>query len=335
MPVHNAVAHVRGAIDSILGQTFADLELVVVDDGSTDGSGEVIRQYTDQRIRLIGDGTNRGVGAALNLGISTARGRIIARMDADDVSDIRRLEKQVSFLDMNPDVDLVGSAITLVKDEYGREKVIHVPTSPGQVRWQLYFGNSIGHMTVTARRSLFEETGGYDETLRTAQDYDLWLRANENHRMANLAEPLVKVRALPGSTSRRLAETRETNAAASLSGALTNIVGSTLPVDLARLLMAPSLLRNNPSWARYAVDAVEIVRSITTHCTAQASPSETRWIAQHADYKMAQLVMYSLLMNRPKGVAAYKRSGLSPIAVARGTASALFRRARASRDNSI
>src|SRR5258705_775698 len=107
LPVWNGERHLAAAIESVLGQSFTDFELLIVDDGSTDGSAALIRRYGDERIRLFENEKNLGVTRSLNLGLAQARGRYVARMDADDLSAPERLARQVAFLDSHPEVALV------------------------------------------------------------------------------------------------------------------------------------------------------------------------------------------------------------------------------------
>ncbi len=109
MSVYNGEKYLREAIDSILNQTFKDFEFLIIDDGSTDSSADIIRSYTDFRIRLIQNEKNIGLTRSLNKGLKLAKGEYIARMDVDDISLPIRFEKQVSFLDKYEDVKLVGS----------------------------------------------------------------------------------------------------------------------------------------------------------------------------------------------------------------------------------
>src|SRR5205823_3104415 len=125
MTVYNGEHYLRPAMESILGQTFTDFEFLIIDDGSTDGSVEIIRSYHDPRIRLYVE-PHRGLVPALNRGLSLARGRYIAHMDADDLADVRQLAQQVAFLDAHPAVVLVGCRIRYT-DEDGQDLYEHVP----------------------------------------------------------------------------------------------------------------------------------------------------------------------------------------------------------------
>ena len=120
MTVHNGEKHLSEAIDGILNQTFKDFEFLVIDDGSTDGSADIIQSYKDVRIRFISNGKNLSVPVSLNMGLNLARGEYIARMDCDDISLPQRLEKQVQFMDANPEVGVCGTWL----ETFGRIKEI-------------------------------------------------------------------------------------------------------------------------------------------------------------------------------------------------------------------
>jgi len=194
MSAYNAERYVRAAVGSILSQTFSDFELVVIDDGSRDGTGEILAGYGDPRIRVIRQ-VNRGLIASLNLGIELARGEFIARMDADDVAYPRRLERQVAFLDANPDVGMVGTAYDEI-DERG-SVIGHRchPTEHEALRRALIRYNPFFHSSVMIRRSVLEAVGPYDETRSfLVEDYDLWFRVARVTRVANLPETLMQRR---------------------------------------------------------------------------------------------------------------------------------------------
>jgi glycosyltransferase involved in cell wall biosynthesis len=203
LPVWNAERYLAGAIESVLAQTFTDFELLIVDDGSTDGSAALIRRYRDRRIRRIENEKNLGVTRSLNLGLELARGRYVARMDADDLCAPERLERQVAFLDAHPGVALVASRARWV-DALGAEiGVIDTPADGETLRRRLRRGNWIVHGTVMMRAEAVRALGGYNESMERAEDYDLWLRLSERHQIAALPALLYTWRDHGGSVSRR------------------------------------------------------------------------------------------------------------------------------------
>lgn len=203
LPVWNAERYLAGAIQSVLAQSFADFELLIVDDGSTDGSGALIRRYRDRRIRRIENEKNLGVTRSLNLGLEQARGRYLARMDADDLCAPERLERQVAFLDAHPQVALVAIRARRI-DAVGAEiGIIDTPSDGETLRRQLRRRNCIVHGSVMMRAEAVRALGGYDESMERAEDYDLWLRLSERHPIAALPDLLYDWRKHDGGVWRR------------------------------------------------------------------------------------------------------------------------------------
>ena len=190
MGVYNGERYLAQAIDSILGQSFTDFEFIIINDGSTDGTGEILHSYSDPRIRVV-EQSNVGLTRSLNRGISLARGEYIARMDDDDVSMPERLAKQVGFLDAYPEVGVLGTACLIRDMIKGTEWVPPVLTSNEEIRHNLIKGNPLIHASVMMRRSLLETLGGYDESYLFAQDYALWMRLAPHTIMRNLPEALI------------------------------------------------------------------------------------------------------------------------------------------------
>lgn len=199
MSVHNDERLLPQAVESILAQTMGDFEFLIIDDGSTDGSGTALRRFCDSRVRLLRNGSNLGLTRSLNIGLSEARGTYIARMDADDVAEPDRFARQVNFLRFNPNVGLLGTGRTLI-DEHG-DTISIVPAESGRLRvlWKMLLGNAFAHPTVMLRRGVLERHHlRYDERFQTAQDYELWVRLLQHTAGDNLPEPLVRYRLREG-----------------------------------------------------------------------------------------------------------------------------------------
>jgi glycosyltransferase involved in cell wall biosynthesis len=196
MAVHNGAAWVAEAVRSLLDQTLSDLELIVVDDASSDGTAEVLARLADPRLRVRRT-PRLGLTRALNEGLGLARAPLVARLDADDVAVPDRLARQVVFMQARPEVGVLGSAAREI-DGAGRERaVVRPPTEDADIRRALIRRNVFVHSSVMLRRGLVVDAGGYDPAFPVAQDYDLWLRLAPRTRLANLAEPLVVRRVLP------------------------------------------------------------------------------------------------------------------------------------------
>lgn len=205
MASYNTAAYVAEAIESVLAQDYPNKELIVVDDGSTDGSVDVIRRFGN-RVRLLQQ-ENRGPAAARNAGIAAAKGRYIAFHDSDDLWLPGRMTAQVAYLEANPDVALVYVGIVWwFRDTDGSFRLPALPPTPplddrgapdirvdeqnsGWIYHRLLFDPILSTITTMMRRSLLDQIGMFDESLKRGEDYDLWLRASRVTRMQKLAFP--------------------------------------------------------------------------------------------------------------------------------------------------
>lgn len=206
MAVHNGAAYVRESVDSILAQEYPYFELLVIEDGSTDETGEILNAYRDSRLRVIRNPVNLGLTRSLNVGLAAARGELVARQDADDRSHPQRLLRQVRFLEDHPRVALVGAQARRI-DARGRVAPLRgwpKSLSGLAIRWQLMLDSPFVHSAVMYRRNIvWHELRGYDEAFRTSQDFELWSRLSVAHELRNLAEALVDFRTTVGSVSTR------------------------------------------------------------------------------------------------------------------------------------
>ena len=200
MSVYNSEKYLREAIDSILKQTFKDFEFIIINDGSTNGTREILESYNDPRIILIHQ-ENMGLTKSLNKGIARAKGQYIARQDADDISHPERLEKQIDFLERHMNVTLLGTAIEMIDEKGTYLYAVKPPTSDSSVRKGIKQKNYFCHGSIMFRRQSFFELGGYREFFFTTQDYDLWLRFIEKFEARNLPTLLYKHRISSISTS--------------------------------------------------------------------------------------------------------------------------------------
>jgi len=192
MPVFNAEHYIREAIDSILQQTFTDFEFLIFNDGSTDKSAEIITTYKDHRIRFFNFNENSGYVAHLNRGIDIAKGQYIARMDADDISAPERLEKQVNFLDKNPDIGLCGTWYDIIGD---CTQIIKVSSDHDDLKIQLIENSTFGHPSVIMRASILHKYGKhYEIDYMPAEDFKMWVDLSLITKIANLDDVLLHYR---------------------------------------------------------------------------------------------------------------------------------------------
>lgn len=199
MPVYNGEAYLRETIESCLAQTFTDFELVIVDDGSTDRSKAIIESYDDPRIRLIENSANLGQVASMNKGAALCKGRYIARLDADDVCEPRRLEKQYRFLERHPHIGMCGTWAHMIDPAGAMLKPIVVLTDPAMVAIALLFYNPIIHPSVMIRTELLRQHPYPDRS--PSEDYELWTRLADITSIANLPCRLLRYRWHPANLS--------------------------------------------------------------------------------------------------------------------------------------
>jgi len=205
LPVRNGKPYLPQAVESILGQTFPDFELIVIDDASADSTPEYLAGLADPRVRVIRNKENLGISRTLNTALGLARGEYIARQDADDVSLPYRLDLQVEFLGMHPEVDLVGSPAIIINEAEEEIGAWGVPCADIDIKWWLLFCSPFIHTSVMFRRAAVERVGAYSVRpgCQYIEDYDLWLRLAATSVLANLQEPLVRWRARADSVSSR------------------------------------------------------------------------------------------------------------------------------------
>lgn len=222
--VHDGEATLPATLESIRAQTFGDLEIVVVNDGSTDGTAALLRGCTDPRLRVI-EQPRAGLTKALNAGLRTARGEIIARLDADDTAHPERIAVQVEALDRDPELGLLGSWADIV-DERGRViRRERPPVDDAAIRAQLLWDNAFLHSAIAFRRGVVERVGRYDEAVARSQDYDLVWRVSRVAALANIPRPLLRWRRSVRSISSRHRDEQRRSAAATSLRALREALG--------------------------------------------------------------------------------------------------------------
>ncbi len=211
MSVYNTERYLKDAIASILSQTYRNFEFIIVNDGSTDRTRDIVLDYKkiDGRIVLIDNERNIGVTKSLNIGLRAAKGDYIARMDPDDISLPGRLGKQLAYMKANPDIGLLGTYIKSM-DENGRITGSWVyPSDDISIKWRLLFANALAHPSVVYRKELAIALNGYNEELESGIDFDLWVRMSEMTKIHQLNEFLVMWRTHPGSITFKYGERRK------------------------------------------------------------------------------------------------------------------------------
>lgn len=189
IPTHNREKYIIKAIESVLNQTYKNIELIIVDDGSTDTTKDVIAPYlTDVRIHYLYQ-KNKGASCARNNGIKVSRGKYIATLDSDDYwRDEKKLEKQIYFLEENKEYGLVGGGIVRINQK-GKELTQQLlPKTDKKIRERILFSSPFAHSTVVFRKDIYELVGGYDEKLWFSEDWDLWLKMGKVTKFYNIQD---------------------------------------------------------------------------------------------------------------------------------------------------
>ncbi len=267
MPAYDAARWIRPAVESVLAQTFRDLELVVVDDGSRDETASILAGYADARLRVVRNERNLGHTGALARGMELARGRLLARMDADDVCHPERLRRQVDFLAAHPAVGVLGTWVRVIDGAGAVTGGVEFPTSPGLVRWWLCFLDPVVHPSGVMRGEVYRAAGGYRTEMRHAEDYDLWCRASRIAQVANLGEALLDLRKHGDNVS-----TRQVDAQADHSRRVQEGYVGEILADAG----LPGILPTSWGSPRSAAEALEEVRLLgTLERVLRAAPGAT------------------------------------------------------------
>lgn len=262
MPVYNGERYLPAALDSILTQTFTDFEYIIIDDGSSDATWDILTTYADRdpRLRLVRNEQNLGITRSLNKGVQLARGTYVARQDADDISLPQRFARQVAVLQAQPEVVLVSCDFAVI-DAHGRQVFqTQRVASPIVTAWYLLFYNRLGgHSQVMFRRDAAIRLNGYTEAFRHNEDYDLWVRLSQIGDIVILPEVLLQWRQHEGSISHRKSTEQRTQTLKLAQAALADYAGTALDLGQVEALhtfwinVFPAAQQTNP-----------------VHCTLQA-----------------------------------------------------------------
>jgi glycosyltransferase involved in cell wall biosynthesis len=330
MPVYNGERFVVEAFRSILAQTFRDFELLVVDDGSTDNTAALLaaEQAADARVVVHRQPTNQGFLAALETGCARARGRYLARLDADDVSLPERLARQVAFMDAHPEVGVVGSAIHVIDDRGVRSRTKSYPTGSGLAAWSMIFFNSLAHPAAMFRRSAFEAVGGYPAGCAGGtEDYAIFLEISRVARLANLPDVLLLYRIWGGNMTSVKWEAQEADAVRLLRQFLARAFAFELSAEDARALRG--LSRDEyPADAVSAARLGSIIEQLVPRVVAPFAGSDADVDAIRADAGVRLWLLSALALRRGSARAlplAVKAFATSPASLAAFAAKAARR----------
>lgn len=204
MPAYNAEQYIAEAIESILNQTFTDFEFIIINDGSTDNTVDIIKNYSDPRIVFLENEQNSGICVTLNKGLDAARGKYIARMDSDDISVPERLEEQVKFMDQHQDIAASGTDIYIFGKGIADYKFDMVHDAK-QCKAGLFFNSCFAHPSVIIRASMLNGNKlRYDDDFRGLEDYELWWQISKYGKVANLDKMLLLYRKHPNQVTQNI-----------------------------------------------------------------------------------------------------------------------------------
>lgn len=322
MPAYNAAATLDDAVCSILGQTFRDFEFIIVDDGSTDDTARMLQKYAkaDCRLRVFPQ-ANEGMISALNRGCRLARGRYIARMDADDISLPRRIERQMEFLEHHPEIGILGTWASRIDENGCVVGDWCLSPKPKVLRWTHFFSVCVIHPSVMMRREVLEKLNFYRPDAIHAEDRDLWLRASAITEFSNMPEILLKYRVWGKSTSRRLGREYKETQINLLALFISEFLKSDVSIDAVARLQGRKL----ESLADIRSTAALLEKLYYTFLLENAlSTEEHKEISWHAARKLGCLALRALRFSGLEFLLLFNRALhlnyrlLSPSAILRG-----------------
>jgi glycosyltransferase involved in cell wall biosynthesis len=326
MPVYNGEKYLAEAVESILAQTFRDFEFIIIDDGSTDSTTDILGRYKqeDDRIRVYPQ-ENLGEVASCNRGYQLAQGEYVARMDADDVSLPERLARQLGYLEAHPEIGVLGTWVQVIDSRGKAREIWHLPTMPRVVEWSLCFEDTLANPSVMMRRAVIERLGFCRAETTIAADYDLWARALPVTQLANIPEVLLQYRTWQGSLSYRYPEKQQENSTKIAHSLIASFLGSEAPIatvmGLRRAVTAEPLAS-----LQEVEDVGSLIRRLCRAfmATSCPNPEEVREYARFAGTKLFYLANAASRFSLRKGLSIYIEAArlnprlLSPMVVARG-----------------
>lgn len=282
MSVYNGERYLQRAVESILAQTYKNIELIVFDDGSTDNTFAILKRFKEQNqnIHLQRLKKNIGLTNSLNKAIELSNGTYIARMDADDISLPKRLEKQVDYLERNPQVIAVGTAFKLIDDYGGLIKQYQFSNQHHILKWNLLFFNPICHPSVVMRASSLKLLGGYHSQYQRAQDYELWWRMSIIGELSNLTEELFIMRQHKRRVTTQYQDSQMEYAAMAVRQNLYALLGKEYPIQITKYI------RGKCDTSEQALMAGMAMADYANFCLQNAPFSSRLRIAYDACFKI-------------------------------------------------
>lgn len=268
MPVYNAEKYLKEAIDSILNQTFKDFEFIIINDASTDNSKKIIMSYDDKRIRYFNNKSNLGITRTLNKGLKIAKGKYIARMDADDISLSNRLKLQNERLEADRNLVILSSHFDWINEKGNYNSKSRLTSSPEEIFYEMQFRNCLGHSTAFFNKGIIvNEFEGYNERYEVAQDNDLWLRVSKKYKIVKLDKVLMKIRCSKQSKTVLFRKAVNENAIIIAQSNLQSLIRKPIDLDVIRILADINPLSYSPKKIKETLIILEKVNiKILEYC---------------------------------------------------------------------
>lgn len=298
MPVYNAEKFVGEAIDSVLNQTFSDFEFLIINDASTDRSEKVILSYQDPRIRYYKNKINMGVARTLNRGLKLAKGKYIARMDADDIFLPDKLELQHEILRKDKNLVIICSHFDFI-DELGNFlSSFKLAPSSEEIYYELQFRNCIGHPTaIFNKRIILEEFNGYNEKYEV-EDHDLWLRISKKYKIVKLDKVLLKVRLSKQSKTVFFGNAMHESGAIITKNNLQSLIGKCIDLDVIKALAKINPMSISPKKIKEALPVLEEVNiKILENCPSFLNKSIIKKSINHKKNVIRLYLLITILLN--------------------------------------
>lgn len=292
MPVYNGGRYLHEAIESILWQTFGHFEFLIINDGSADETAHTLAQYAqrDSRIHIVQQ-AHLGLIAALNNGCCRAKGKYIARMDADDVSLPERFRKQVEYMEAHPEIGILGTWAECIDGQGAHLEDWYSPTSPALVRWHLLFSDCVVHPSMMMRRELGHALGFYHDNAVCAEDYDLMARAIAITNITNLPDSLLRYRVWNNRVTSRYPQMQHQSSVKIVHAMAQALLAKTISeeeIDTIRKMGSGA-----PLTSRQIESAARLIRKLCrayTRCVAMKH-TEAKKVAQDAAGKLYTLAL--------------------------------------------
>lgn len=289
MPAYNAEKYLREAIESVLSQTFTDFEFIIINDGSTDNTKDIILSYEDLRIVYLENERNSGICVTLNKGLDVARGKYIARMDSDDISLPERLAKQVEYMESHLEIGALGTDFEVFGEDI-KSYVFTQLHTPEECKAGLLFNSCFAHPSVMIRRSVLDINGlRYKDEYRGLEDYELWWQISKYSKLNNLSTPLLKYRHHKGQETRNVGQKVKSSFESFISIRMKDINANLTQSDL-KLLHAYSI----GDFESIASDNFEKFLALFRHLLEAYSEMNDRKLYKTAKLTIAKAITYTI-----------------------------------------